>query len=56
MGHVLINILNFKTFKSCILFSPMVSGLVCRWREISCLDCISETLRCKKFILGGDVG
>ena len=43
-----------------VLFSPMVSG----WaggrlggrREIVCMGCISETLRCRKFILGRDIG
>ena len=25
-------------------------------REIVCLDCISETVRCRKFILGRDIG
>ena len=43
-----------------VLFSPMVSG----WaggraggrREIVCPGCISETVRCRKFILGRDIG
>ena len=43
-----------------VLFSPMVSG----WasgravgqREIVCLGCISETVRCRKLILGRDIG
>ena len=25
-------------------------------REIVCLGCISETVRCRKFILGRDIG
>ena len=43
-----------------VLFSPMVSG----WsgvraggrREIVCPGCISETVRCRKLILGRDIG
>ena len=43
-----------------VLFSPMVSG----WaggrpggrREIVCPGCISETVRCRKLILGWDIG
>ena len=47
-----------------VLFSPMVSG----WaggrpdgraggrREIVCPGCISETIRCRKLILGRDIG
>ena len=43
-----------------VLFSPMVSGwvggrAVGRW-EIVCPGCISETVRCRKFILGRDIG
>ena len=47
-----------------VLFSPMVSGwaggrVVGRSggrREIVCPGCISETVRCRKFILGRDIG
>ena len=43
-----------------VLFSPIVSG----WaggrasgrREIVCPGCISETVRCRKLILGRDIG
>ena len=39
-----------------VLFSPMVSGWAGgRW-EIVCPGCISETVRCRKFILGRDLG
>ena len=43
-----------------VLFSPMVSGwaggrLGGRWEKV-CLGCISETVRCRKFILGRDIG
>ena len=37
-----------------VLFSPMLSG----WaggREIVCSGCISETVRCRKFIIGRDI-
>ena len=39
-----------------VLFSPMVSGWVGGQREIVCPGCISETVRCRKFILGRDIG
>ena len=43
-----------------VLFSPMVSGWaggrVCGRREIVCPGCISETVRCRKLILGRDIG
>ena len=39
-----------------VLFSPMVSGWAVRRREIVCSGCISETVRCRKFILGRDIG
>ena len=38
-----------------VLFSPMVSG----WtggREKVCPGCISETVRCRKLMLGRDIG
>ena len=39
-----------------VLFSPMVSGWVSsRWEEV-CPGCISETVRCRKLILGRDIG
>ena len=47
--------------KGCwVLFSPMVSRwaggrLDGRWEKV-CLGCISETVRCRKFILGRDIG
>ena len=47
-----------------VLFSPMVSGWsggrpggwVGGGREIVCPGCISETVRCRKLILGRDIG
>ena len=39
-----------------VLFSPMVSGWEGGWGEIVCPGCISETIRCRKFILGRDIG
>ena len=44
-----------------VLFSPMVSdGRAGRRaggrREKVCPGCISETVRCRKFILGSDIG
>ena len=39
-----------------VLFSPMVSGWAGGRREIVCPGCISETVRCRKFILGRDIG
>ena len=47
-----------------VLFSPMVSGWAggrasCRVggrREKVCPGCISETVRCRKLILGRDIG
>ena len=43
-----------------VLFSPMVSGWAGgraggRWEKV-CLGCISETVRCRKLILGRDIG
>ena len=42
-----------------VLFSPMVSGWTGGrpggWREIVCPGCISETVRCRKLILGRDI-
>ena len=39
-----------------VLFSPMVSRWVGgRWEKV-CLACISETVRCRKLILGRDIG
>ena len=35
-----------------VLFSPMVSGQVGGWQEKVCPGCISETVRCRKLILG----
>ena len=39
-----------------VLFSPMVSGWAGGWREEVCPACISETVRCRKLILGRDIG
>ena len=39
-----------------VLFSPMVSGWSGGRREIVCPGCISETVRCRKLILGRDIG
>ena len=39
-----------------VLFSPMVSGWASGWREKVCSGCISETVRCRKLILGTDIG
>ena len=43
-----------------VLFSPMVSGWERghpgRQQEKVCLGCISETVRCRKLILGRDIG
>ena len=47
-----------------VLFSPMVSGgsggrpggQLGGRREIVCPGCISETVRCRKLILGRDIG
>ena len=44
------------TLTYCILFSPMVSGWAGGRREIDCLGCISETVSCRQFILGRDIG
>ena len=46
-----------------VLFSPMVSGWAGGWasgrvggrREIVCPGCITETVRCRKLILGRDI-
>ena len=39
-----------------VLFSPMVSGWAGGRREKVCPGCISETVRCRKLILGRDIG
>ena len=39
-----------------VLFSPMVSGWVGGRREIVCPGYISETVRCRKLILGRNIG
>ena len=51
-----------------VLFSPMVSGWVGKragwrsswlaggWRGKICPGCISETVKCRKLILGRDIG
>ena len=39
-----------------VLFSPMVSGWAVGRREKVCLGCISETVRCRKLILGRVIG
>ena len=39
-----------------VLFSPMVSRWAGGRREKVCLGCISETVRCRKLILGRDIG
>ena len=39
-----------------VLFSPMVSGWVGGRREKVCPGYISETVRCRKLILGGNIG
>ena len=39
-----------------VLFSPMVSGWAGGWREKVCPGCISDTVRCRKLILGRDIG
>ena len=31
-------------------------GRVGGWREKACLGCISETIRCRNWILGRDIG
>ena len=33
-----------------------VYGWVGMWQEKDCLGCISETVRCRKLILGRDIG
>ena len=38
-----------------VLFSPMISGRA-DGQEKVCLSCISETVRCRKFIRGRDIG
>ena len=43
--------------KGCqVLFSPMVSGWAGGQWEKVCPGCISETIRCRKLILGRDTG
>ena len=42
--------------RCCVLFSPMVTGWAGGLREKVCPGCISETLRCRKLILGRDIG
>ena len=39
-----------------VLFSPMVSEWAAGQREKVCPGCISETVRCRKLILGRDIG
>ena len=39
-----------------VLFSPMVSGWAGGRRDKVCPGCISETVRCRKLILGRDIG
>ena len=39
-----------------VLFSPMVSGWVGGRREKVFPGCISETVRCRKLVLGRDIG
>ena len=39
-----------------VLFSPMMSGWAGGRREKVCPGCISETVRCRKLILGRDIG
>ena len=42
-----------------VLFSPMVSGWAGGWAgdgKRVCPGCISETVRCRKLILGSDIG
>ena len=46
----------FPTHFVRVLFSPMVSGWVGGRREKVCPGCISETIRCRKLILGRDIG
>ena len=38
-----------------VLFSPMVSGWAGGGKRV-CPGCISETVRCRKLILGRDIG
>ena len=39
-----------------VLLTPLVSGWAGGQREKVCPGCISETVRCWKFILGRDIG
>ena len=39
-----------------VLFSPMVSGWAGGRQEKVCPGCIPETVRCRKLILGRDIG
>ena len=40
-----------------VLFSPMVSRWAGGWSKGKvCPDCFSETIRCRKLILGRDIG
>ena len=39
-----------------VLFSPMMSGRAGGWWEDVYQGCISETVRCRKLILGRDTG
>ena len=43
-----------KTFSE--NFSPMASDWACELEEKSCLRCISDTMGCRMFVLGGDIG
>ena len=62
-GLIAQKVLQLQFFR--VLFSPMVSGWagvragggrVGGRREIVCPGCISETVRCRKLILGRDIG
>ena len=39
-----------------VLFSPIVSGWAGGRREKVCPGCISKSVRCRKLILGRDIG
>ena len=39
-----------------VLFSPMMGGWAGEWQEKVCPGCNSETIRCRKLILGRDIG
>ena len=46
----------YKEALSVVLFSPMVSGWSGGQREKVCPGCNLETVRCRKLILGRDIG